>query len=200
MTMHTILESIRHTVWDRASRAKATKERKSSNYSSDDLVIDIAMTTQQSTLPRTSLKQDVIVLSTIRQYTQRLAGWRIAALNFAICASVVFMLNLVVTVWSSVRIKEHEGALGEGNCGQIKRINTVLHVILNALSTILLSGSNYCMQCLSAPTRGEIDKAHAAQRWLDIGVPSIRNLRYVKRRKLVLWLLLGVSSVPLHLL
>jgi hypothetical protein len=172
----------------------------STNCSSDDLIIDNAITRKQSVFTRISSKRTVDGLSPFQKYTQRLAGWRVAALNFAICASVVFMLNLVVTVWGSVSLKKNEGALGEGNCGQVKRLNTALHVLLNVFSTILLSGSNYCMQCLSAPTRDEIDKAHAAQRWLDIGIPSIRNLRYVNRRKLVLWFLLGISSVPLHLL
>ncbi|KAH7392189.1 hypothetical protein DE146DRAFT_661877 [Phaeosphaeria sp. MPI-PUGE-AT-0046c] len=56
------------------------------------------------------------------------------------------------------------------------------------------------MQCMTAPTRGEVDRAHAARRWLDIGVPSFRNLRRIGRDRLVLWLLLGLSSLPLHLL
>ncbi|KAH3907651.1 hypothetical protein HBI56_180470 [Parastagonospora nodorum] len=66
--------------------------------------------------------------------------------------------------------------------------------------TILLSGSSYCMQCMSAPNRKEIDEAHVIQRRLDIGVPSFRNFKHIRRGKLVLWALLGRSSFPLHLL
>ncbi|KAH3940599.1 hypothetical protein HBH70_025710 [Parastagonospora nodorum] len=66
--------------------------------------------------------------------------------------------------------------------------------------TILLNGSSYCMQCMSAPNRKEIDEAHVTQRWLDIGVPSFRNFKHIRRGRLVLWVLLGLSSVPLHLL
>ena len=56
------------------------------------------------------------------------------------------------------------------------------------------------MQILSAPTRKEIDKAHARKKWLDIGVPSVRNLKNVATKKVVMWCLLGLSSLPLHLL
>lgn len=56
------------------------------------------------------------------------------------------------------------------------------------------------MQCLSSPTRSEIDKAHGQGVWLDVGVPSVRNLRRLSTTRIVLWWLLAVSSVPLHLL
>jgi hypothetical protein len=73
-------------------------------------------------------------------------------------------------------------------------------LLINALSTILLSASNYTMQCLSAPTRSEVDDAHSTGKWLDIGVPSVRNLGRIARKRVILWWLLGASSLPLHLL
>ena len=56
------------------------------------------------------------------------------------------------------------------------------------------------MQCLSSPTRSEIDKAHGQGVWLDIGVPSVRNLRRLSTTRIVLWYLLAISSIPLHFL
>ena len=56
------------------------------------------------------------------------------------------------------------------------------------------------MQCLSSPTRSEIDKAHSHGAWLDIGVPSMRNLGRLSTNRVVLWWLLAISSIPLHLL
>ena len=56
------------------------------------------------------------------------------------------------------------------------------------------------MQCLSSPTRSEIDKAHSQGIWLDIGVPSVRNLRRLSKPRVILWWLLATSSIPLHLL
>lgn len=131
---------------------------------------------------------------------RRLSGWRFGIFNFAVWAMIVFIINLVVTIWGTVSFKKSQGVLSTGECGRTKTLNSGLHVLINVLSTILLSGSNYCMQCLSAPTRGEVDKAHAARRWLDIGVPSVRNLRHISRQRLVLWILLAISSLPLHLL
>ncbi|KAJ5765392.1 hypothetical protein N7520_004951 [Penicillium odoratum] len=56
------------------------------------------------------------------------------------------------------------------------------------------------MQCLNSRTRAEVDAAHAKQHWLNIGTPSIRNLFFVSRSKLCLWLVLGLSSFPLHMI
>lgn len=56
------------------------------------------------------------------------------------------------------------------------------------------------MQVLAAPTRQEVDRAHARNRWLDIGVPSVRNLWHISPYRAVVWWILGLSSIPLHLL
>ena len=39
----------------------------------------------------------------------------------------------------------------------------------------------------------------AKQKWLDIGVPSIRNLSSISKTRAFMWLLLGLTSVPLNL-
>ncbi|KAH7310596.1 hypothetical protein B0I35DRAFT_412089 [Stachybotrys elegans] len=70
---------------------------------------------------------------------------------------------------------------------------------INIMSTLLLGASNNCAQLLSAPTRQDIDKAHSRGRWLDIGVGSVRNLRYIPVWRGFLWLILLLSSIPLHL-
>lgn len=130
-------------------------------------------------------------------------GWRTGVTYSAIAAVVVLLINVSLTLWASKKYGQDGRGLGtifEGKCKQTKRASLWLHLTINILGTILLSASNYSMQCLSAPTRAEIDKAHRRKRWLDIGVPSVRNLGRVSRRKLVLWLLLGLSSVPLHLM
>ena len=55
------------------------------------------------------------------------------------------------------------------------------------------------MQRLSAPTRDEVDTAHRRRKWVDIGVPSFRNLLLINRWRTLGWLVLGASSLPLHL-
>jgi hypothetical protein len=56
------------------------------------------------------------------------------------------------------------------------------------------------MQVLSAPNREELVQAHAKRYWLHIGVPSLRNLRYIGKDRSIIWCLLFLTSVPLHLL
>ncbi|MCJ1470576.1 hypothetical protein MMC07_009222 [Pseudocyphellaria aurata] len=92
------------------------------------------------------------------------------------------------------------GTLHDGPCKEVQRLDVVAHVMINIFSTVILASSNYCMQCMSAPTRTEIDKAHAQGVWLDIGIPSMRNLRRISGKRVLVWTVLGLSSLPLHLL
>lgn len=85
-------------------------------------------------------------------------------------------------------------------CAMSKKYSTWLHLVINVLSTLLLGASNYCMQFLSAPTRLEVDAAHRKGSWLDVGIPSVSNLKTVSRQKVIVWLLIAFSSLPLHLL
>ncbi|KAI0532325.1 hypothetical protein GGR58DRAFT_490699 [Xylaria digitata] len=55
------------------------------------------------------------------------------------------------------------------------------------------------MQVLSAPSREEIDRAHAQLRSLDIGVPSVKNLWHMSRFKMISWFIFFFSSIPIHL-
>jgi len=56
------------------------------------------------------------------------------------------------------------------------------------------------MQVLSSPTRKEVDAAHAKREWMEIGIPSIRNLWDISLARTLLWIILALSSIPLHLL
>lgn len=47
--------------------------------------------------------------------------------------------------------------------------------------------------------RQDIDKAHASYDWMDIGIPSVRNLWRISWLRKTLWFFLFVSSIPLHL-
>ncbi|KAF3009632.1 hypothetical protein E8E13_007344 [Curvularia kusanoi] len=76
----------------------------------------------------------------------------------------------------------------------------MLHIVINVLSTLLLSASNYTMQVLTAPTYDECIRAHRQGKWLDIGILSMRNIKSLTLRRRVLWFALCISSLPLHLL
>ncbi|MCJ1376967.1 hypothetical protein MMC17_000057 [Xylographa soralifera] len=132
----------------------------------------------------------------------QLSGWRKGVTTAAITASVVFCINTGIAIWAATRTGTVDGigVLYEGACSNSSQINTGLHLVINILSTLLLGASNYTMQCLSAPTRAEVDEAHKRGQWLDIGVPSVRNISRIGKGRALLWILLGLSSLPLHLL
>ncbi|KAK1849673.1 hypothetical protein CCHR01_07728 [Colletotrichum chrysophilum] len=127
--------------------------------------------------------------------------WRRGALSFAAAALFTFIVNFSFTIWTMTQdAPDGVGLIWEGEQTIVKAWNTAMHIVINIISTILLAGSNYCMQCLMAPTRSELDKAHSEKRWLDVGIPTIRNFRSITLRRKVLWVLLSISSFPLHLL
>lgn len=120
----------------------------------------------------------------------------------AVIASSVAIINIVFISWAIASSGVHGGlgTLQEGSCHQTNVLTLWLHIAINVLGTLLLGTSNYSMQCLSSPTRVEIDRAHSKGIWLDIGVPSVRNLRRLSATRILLWWLLALSSTPLHLL
>ncbi|KAL8709696.1 MAG: hypothetical protein Q9220_005636 [cf. Caloplaca sp. 1 TL-2023] len=128
-------------------------------------------------------------------------GWHVGAIASAVIATLVFISNLGLTIWAATNygIDNGIGTLFDGSCTSTKNLSLWLHLLINALSTALLSASNFCMQCLAAPTRQEIEQAHRRYIWLNIGVPSTRNLFYISRGRALIWLFLATSSIPLHL-
>ncbi|KAK4249236.1 hypothetical protein C7999DRAFT_39652 [Corynascus novoguineensis] len=133
------------------------------------------------------------------------ARWEKASFLFCTGSLIAFIANLTFTAWAVTRpgsnIHNGVGELtGVTSCSRAKSINTGIHVLINVLSTILLAGSNYCMQILSAPTREQIDEAHRKSKWVDVGVQSVRNIfGTVSAGNALLWVLLSLSSLPLHL-
>ena len=132
---------------------------------------------------------------------RKVNGYHFGAMCCAWTTGVVLIINIVSTVWGSARfgVQGGLGTIQNGSCTTTKNLGFWLHLIINVLSTLLLGASNYSMQCLSSPTRAEIDNAHRQHVWLDIGVPSVRNLKRISYSRIVLWWLLAASSIPLHL-
>lgn len=116
-------------------------------------------------------------------------------------AALVLVTNIALTAWAQARFGTQNGigTIYLGSCAKAQRLDLWLHLLINVLSTLLLVASNFCMQLLVAPTRHEVDKAHEKSFWLDIGTPSVRNLRKIARLRVLAWLCLGFSSALLHL-
>ncbi|KIK53476.1 hypothetical protein GYMLUDRAFT_178964 [Collybiopsis luxurians FD-317 M1] len=127
-------------------------------------------------------------------------GWHFGAWLATLQAATVLLINIAGLIWSSVRTGGAiSGLVFQGDCNEVDRISIGVHLVINVLSTLLLGASNYIMQSLCAPTRKEVDEAHERGSWLDIGLQSVRNLKYTSRWKRLVWITLSASSIPLHL-
>lgn len=137
----------------------------------------------------------------VREVWRKLNGYHFGVMCCAWTSAMVLVINLTVTIWGVKKfgIIDGLGTFQVGDCGSTSRIGFWLHLIINGLSTLLLGASNYSMQCLSSPTRSEVDRAHRKCIWLDIGTPSVRNLRRISWSRIGLWWALAISSIPLHL-
>jgi hypothetical protein len=121
---------------------------------------------------------------------------------YTMLAGVILISNLGFTLWGVKHYPSPHGIgiIYQGNCALVKRLNLWLHLLINFMGTAMLMASNYCMQIQGSPTRKDVDRAHARGHWVDIGVPSLRNLQWVGNWKRFSWMLLCLSSLPVHLM
>jgi len=135
-------------------------------------------------------------------YNNFVSGWH-AGLNRAfILSSCAFLLNVSIYAWL---YRTHETRSGTGtiiddSCFNVRNANIGVHAGLNIISTLVLGASTYAMQGMTAPTRQEVDKAHAKGKWLEIGTHSVRNLFHLRKRNVTIWIVLVFTSIPFHLL
>ncbi|KAK1148791.1 hypothetical protein N8T08_008676 [Aspergillus melleus] len=122
-------------------------------------------------------------------------------------ASIVVGINIILTIIAfSIGYSKYSPSgfvtvpLYIGSCTLSKNWSIGLHLLINALGTAMLAASNYCAQYLAAPTREDVDQAHSQGSWMDIGIPSLRNIRKMKWQNKVLWIVLMVTSLPNHLI
>jgi hypothetical protein len=130
-----------------------------------------------------------------RFYETFVAGWRAGLL-------IALIINIAVYAWLYNTFHTHQGSatIIRGSCTAVQNANTGIHAALNVLSTLVLGASTYAMQGLTAPSRSDVNAAHAKGKWVEIGTSSVRNLFYVRRRNVWIWGVLAVSSLPFHLL
>lgn len=131
-----------------------------------------------------------------------LEAWRFTVASGALAAVVIMLINIITLAVLCAKYPTENNRISffVGSCHTTKIVTIIAHLLINILSTILLAYSNYSMQCMNSPTRSEVDAAHSNQKWLNIGTPSIRNLFLVSKSKTLLWLVLGLTSFPLHML
>lgn len=134
-------------------------------------------------------------------WSKRLSQRGTALLIQMAIATTVLIFNVSLTTYAlrKYNVLDSFGDIYQGDCNLVKRYNVLIHLGINVASTLLLSSSNYCAQLLVAPTRSEVDAAHEKGDWLDIGIPSLRNLRRISPKRKAAWILLIISSILLHL-
>lgn len=129
----------------------------------------------------------------------RLCAWGLSA---------VLCINIILTTIAAILAYARNNAQGfisapvyQGKCSLSKHWATGLQLLINILSTAMLAASNYCMQCLVAPSRKDIDNAHRERTWINIGIPDITGFLFtVKGRRKWLGIILLLSSLPIHLM
>ncbi|KAI0172693.1 hypothetical protein GGR52DRAFT_580403 [Hypoxylon sp. FL1284] len=124
-----------------------------------------------------------------------MAGWKKAAkVNCIVLVSMSVALVgcLIAAVSQAGGIRK---ALffysGDCNGDTVSLVNMALHLLINVVSTLVV---------LNSPSREEINTAHSKRSWLEIGVPSVRNAVHVSKFKTCSWVILFLSSIPIHLL
>ena len=134
----------------------------------------------------------------------RNSGWRTGT-RVCCCAVVCcIIIEAVLLIWA---VKTSVGGAGsgllyEGNCEKVKSMAVWLLLPLNIAATVLIGTSNYVMQVMAAPDRTEIDLAHRFARSIAVGGIRFQDLRsgHGGDRRRAIWWLLGLSSLPIHLL
>lgn len=115
-------------------------------------------------------------------------GWRGGVALNILLAGVILIAMVVCIVLAAVKgkIAGDDTVIQTGSCGRIMGIDQAVQVIANVLGIFFIAGASYVTQVLVSPTRDEVDAAHAKHRWLDIGVPSLRNLTAVSVDRAIL--------------
>ena len=146
-----------------------------------------------------------------RRWRGFLVGWRRAAaylIIFILFLTLLLLCLLLVSLYgldgSPSAVSDKHGhstttLLFRGDCDISTKYNFWGHLAINLIASGVLASSNFFMQVLVAPRRCDVDRAHATGTSIEIGVQSWRNLQYVPRRSAVFWVLLAVSTIPLHL-
>lgn len=134
---------------------------------------------------------------------QRYFSGRTVSLRFlASCVAVILLLNIGAFIYGWRKGHSSSGALliAQASCKRVKRLDLGLHALINVLGILALAAVGAFLTVLSSPTRQDLNRAHAHGQWLDIGIPSIRNLKHIGKLRKWLCITLFVLSLPIHIM
>lgn len=132
----------------------------------------------------------------------RLAGWKGGIAINALVAFGILVISVVCLTLAVSRssLLEGEAPIYTGSCPRARRIHFGLQALVGVFTVALLAAANYAFQVLSSPTRLEVALAHEERRWLDVGVPSVRNLRFISRSRVFMIVSVLLVSFSIHVL
>ena len=125
------------------------------------------------------------------------AGWRRGVAINTVVSFAILVLAIIFLVLAATRAQMlgGENLLFSGGCGRATAVNWGLHAVINVAVVVLVAIANYIFQILSSPTRREVAAAHDYKQWLDIGIPSFRNLGAVSSYRVFLAVVLLLAAV-----
>lgn len=121
-------------------------------------------------------------------------------MKFHALSACVLVALLVCVSLSSVnggisRITE----LYAGQCSRAKLINQCIQLVC-AITAIGMSVSfDFFIRLVSSPTVEDLHKAHSRGQSLDVGIHSFRNLRQLSPWRMLCWVLLVATGIPIQL-
>ncbi|RSL38930.1 hypothetical protein CEP53_014455 [Fusarium sp. AF-6] len=126
-----------------------------------------------------------------------MAGWRGGVAANVLLALLILVASIICLALAAAKghISTNISSLMEGKSTQVEGIGRGILAVVNIFGIILIAGANYVFQILSSPTRAEVDNAHENREWLDIGIPSVRNLSLISPTRATLSAVILVLAV-----
>ncbi|KAJ4267481.1 hypothetical protein NW762_003588 [Fusarium torreyae] len=117
-----------------------------------------------------------------------MTGWRAGVAANMFLAFLILVASIACLALASAQghMSSSESSLMEGSSVKVEGIARGIMAVVNAFAIILIAGANYVVQILNSPTRAEVDNAHTSLEWLDIGIPSLRNLSRISSTRATL--------------
>ncbi|KAK3946005.1 hypothetical protein QBC46DRAFT_370559 [Diplogelasinospora grovesii] len=133
------------------------------------------------------------------------SGWRTGIAMNLVLSFLVLVVGFVCLMVGLARNRSLLTTAGQmpifaGSCSTASNISWGLHALINVLVVVLIAGANYTFQILSSPTRSEVDAAHGRKRWLDIGIPSVRNFGHIQWTRSVLAVILLLAALATQIM
>lgn len=137
-----------------------------------------------------------------RGWRRLTTGWRSGVLLNLLLILVVLITGFIclVAAGTHVAILVGDMNLMTKPCSEAATLKWGVSALINVAVVILLVGANYVFQVLSSPTRSEIAVAHGKRKWLEIGVPSVRNFRHIGKGRAALAVVLLVVAVATQIM